>query len=383
MGFFDAAGGGIIGGAISLISNLFSNHQQAKENDRQRTFAHNEAILAHNRQMNAFREQNEYNSPLNQANLLKEAGFNPASLLGSSGATVGRSSQSPPTAQASAPSVGSYRPLLDPQMIVALSQASLNDAQAQKTKAETGYVNEQKIGQSISNSLDEIRLGLEKQFANTRYQLELQKLDWNIAKASAETSLLKINRELGFDELVHMRPLEAMNYVADTTVKSTQSLVNQALHAKTEQDRKNSIEQLFATLNLTGSQIALNYANADATKVNADNWRSGSGVLWHISNKDKWLRHYDVNTSLLEHNIYQTFLKSYKNQILTTYGQQAMSDLFNSRYAKDYNWLLSQPGVKSAAVWFLPNPQTGYSNFSISQGASAGARIVNSLLNRR
>ena len=107
---------GVLGGAAS---NAMNNAAIARENRRNRDFAHNEAILSHERQMQLQADQNNWNSPANQRRLLKEGGYNPNALF--DGGATSISSGSVSGAQASNPSTFAPQSIMDPSSIAHLS----------------------------------------------------------------------------------------------------------------------------------------------------------------------------------------------------------------------------------------------------------------------
>lgn len=366
MAFFDSAGGGILGGVVGAISNIFTNAQQRKENERQRTFEHNEAILAHNRQMNATRELNEYNSPENQANLLKQAGFNPASLLGESGATVGRSTASAPSAQAHAPSVGGFRPILDPQMIVALSQAKLNDANAEKVKEDTKGSALQNAYQETFNQLyftyeeELIKDGL----SNSRSQRLLNQ---------AETMLKGKQFKALQDELETMRPLQRANLIADTFASQYQGELSRIMGLKTEDERKIAWQDLALRTKIALSSITLSSALGKQAEANAyylntlgDAWNGGltgsaGGVLYrgaqinnnqarlqYVQDKEIYKKTFSYSMDLL---VKQIALQSglTENQI-RRYGFNADANWFDTTYGQ-FLWRIETDVEKAGKIF--------------------------------
>lgn len=346
-----------IGGVFSVFSNLFGANQQRKENARNRQFAHDEAVLAHERNLELTDKLNEWNSFGNQRKLLQEAGYNPNALLGQGGA-IARGSSVTGSSQASNPSQGSVgHPLLDPAMITALSQATLNNAQAEKTDSEKHLIDLQTTQQDIQNQIGQIKLGLEKKFAEVEKQLQLQKIDWDIAVASATEASLKVDKQLKFNELTSLRPLQAMKLVADTIETNTSATLNQALAAKTDQERQQAVAMHFATLGLVAANTAKSYADANKANTDANNWTAGSGILWRNANNDYWLGHHDVNTSTLENAIYQQILRDYQADIKNTYGQKLYNQFYESKYGAFY-WRELKDNPFWTRNWY-PRPTGG------------------------
>ena len=149
-GFFTGAGGALIGGALSGISNLFGAHSQNKTVEKQLAAAREEAEKTRKWQTSEREAQNDWNYKLWQANndyntpaavqaRLKAAGINPdlyatnGSLQGSSIQAQGGHTPSGPVADTSA--WNRYKPL-GSVASQAIADTALS-AQVSKTTAET------------------------------------------------------------------------------------------------------------------------------------------------------------------------------------------------------------------------------------------------------
>lgn len=150
MGFLTTAGGALIGGALSGISNLFGAHSQNQSVDKQLAAAREEAEKARKWQTSEREAQNDWNFKLWQANneyntpaavqaRLRAAGVNPdlyatnGALQGSSIQAQGGHTPSGPVADTSA--WNRYRPV-GSVASQALADTALA-AQVAKTSAET------------------------------------------------------------------------------------------------------------------------------------------------------------------------------------------------------------------------------------------------------
>lgn len=149
-GFFAGAGGALLGGALSGISNLFGGHSQNKTVEKQLAAAREEAEKTRKWQTSEREAQNDWNYKLWQANndyntpaavqgRLKAAGINPdlyatnGALQGSSIQAQGGHTPSGPVADTSA--WNRYKPL-GSVASQALADTALA-AQVSKTTAET------------------------------------------------------------------------------------------------------------------------------------------------------------------------------------------------------------------------------------------------------
>lgn len=350
--------GGLAGGVLGTIGNLFGLNQQKKENARNRQFAHDEAVLAHERNLEIMDKTNQWNSPENQRKLLIEGGYNPNALF-QNGGTVGRGSGSSGSAQASNPSQGSVgQGLLDPSMITALSQASLNEAQSEKIKAETGHINEQRIGQSLNNAFQNMVNDLYEKYGEAKEILGMQKTDAEISVNSSLSSLYKIQHDSVFDEMVRIRPLQAMSLVAKTSLDNSATLLNNT-------NSELGLKQFGLSLWLSGFQAAqmVASANADNSKASLDNQNriniSPGGVLWNTYNAEYWIKHYERNTNNLEHNIKQEFFKAYLKDIKENIERRVNITTSQEKYLENY-WdkLNTNPYMQ----WHLNAPEFNGAN---------------------
>lgn len=148
--FFQGAGGALIGGALSGISNLFGAHSQNQTVDKQLAAAREEAEKTRKWQTSEreaqndwnyklWQSNNEYNTPAAVQSRLKAAGINPdlyvtdGALQGSSIQAQGGHTPSGPVADTSA--WNRYKPL-GSVASQALADTALS-AQVAKTNAET------------------------------------------------------------------------------------------------------------------------------------------------------------------------------------------------------------------------------------------------------
>lgn len=269
-------GGALVGGLFGKSENDSNNEAIAAENEKNRQFSHDEAILAHNRQLEIMDKQNAWNSYSNQRKLLQSAGYNPNALFNSA-STLSASSGASGGAQASSPSVGfpsAYR--IDPGV---LSDAVLKFAQAENVKANTVKTNSETRGQTLMNDYQEISNSIYRDFGRLQAEYNLNKTDAERALSDAHRLLVGTQSSLNYDELYNMRPKEAANYVSDTVMKESQTLLNNAVAAKTDQERDLLVKQFILSTRVAVSTVALNYANASYARANA-NYVQGQADLW-------------------------------------------------------------------------------------------------------
>lgn len=269
-------GGALIGGLFGKSENDSNNEAIVAENEKNRQFSHDEAVLAHNRQLEIMDKQNAWNSYSNQRKLLQSAGYNPNALFNSA-STLSASSGASGGAQASSPSVGfpnAYR--IDPGV---LSDAVLKFAQAENVKANTAKTNSETQGQSLMNDYQEMANSVYRDYGRLQAEYNLNKTDADRALSDAQRLLVGTQSSLNYDELYNMRPKEAANFISDTIMKESQTLLNKAAAAKTDEERELLVKQYILATRVAASTIALNYANATQARANA-NYMQTQADLW-------------------------------------------------------------------------------------------------------
>lgn len=239
MGFFDFIPiiGPVVSAVTGAISNDANNKAIQKENAKQRQFSHDEAILAHNRQLEIMDKQNDWNSYTNQRRLLTDAGYNPNALFNSS-STLSASSGASGGAQASAPSIGMPNPTrLD---IGTLSDAALKMAQAKNIDADTKNIDadtkkkeSDTIGQDLQNSYQKVV----NKFLESNIKLDMDKKDADRALTDAQRLATHTSQMLDFDELHNLRPNQVARTIAETNASNSSALLSKAQAAKTDTER--------------------------------------------------------------------------------------------------------------------------------------------------
>ena len=211
MGFFSGAGSGLIGGALSGISNLFGTHSQNQSVDKQLAAAREEAEKTRKWQTSERESQNDWNFKLWQANneyntpaalqsRLKAANLNPdlyytnGQLQGSSIQAQGGHTPSGPVADTSA--WNRYKPL-GSIASQAIADTALS-AQAAKTTAETeGQKHTNEILSSDASFRDAFNQGQLDTIKST-ILVNGSKIDLNDAQTSQARSMVEqINATIG------------------------------------------------------------------------------------------------------------------------------------------------------------------------------------------
>lgn len=251
-----AAGVGAVG---DIVSGLFSGHANRRENRRNRQFAHDEAVLAHQRQLEIMDKMNEYNTPLAQRKRMEEAGFSPWTMTAGDMAGSATSSGASGGAQASSPSsipasFGDFGGLMN------VLQAKMMESQINKTNAETNKLGYESEGQRIENTFNEIQTNLLKAYGKIEKEIGLKVQDSISAMNDAQRQLFVVNQKLGQYDLEHLRPAQVSNYVASSLLSGSQASLNKLLEAKTDAERKQILNSISVQNNMMWSSIALNNA---------------------------------------------------------------------------------------------------------------------------
>lgn len=272
-GFFDGAAGGIIGGALNTIGGLISNNQNKKENARNRAFQHDEAILAHERQLEIMDKQNTWNSPSNQRQLLEEAGYNPNALF--SGGATSISTGASGGAQAGSGSAIPQQNPIDPQGIAALVNAFSDAALKEKQGKQ---LDQQTLGQELQNSYDTIRNQIYDKFGMLREEYGLNLIDSERALNDSSRLLKNVETSLDFDELFNLRPKQAAQLVADTIFKQMSSELARANTLKSEAERSSILANMSFQADMVAATCANLYAEAALKRQQYNMWLDG-GLL--------------------------------------------------------------------------------------------------------
>lgn len=277
---------GMIGSAFSSIvgaaSQNHANKVNARENQKDRDFQHNEAELSFQRQKQLIDEQNQYNSFSNQRRLAEQAGLNPYRLFGDGGSASGiaTSSGSTDAPQASGVTGRSFQPVLSAQDIQASSAAALNFAQAKLTNHQMGLTDANTRLVQMEGSMQALQNKVFEKYGEYEKILGLKESDARAAFTDAQTSLTKINEKLSKYNLEEMLPEQVSNIVADTILKTSQSFLNDSIRFKTDQDREQAFKSFNLQMSLLASSIALNYASSYNQRMQGFQ----SGVMGNLYN---------------------------------------------------------------------------------------------------
>lgn len=290
-------GGALIGGATSLISNLFGRKNTSDANKA------NMKIAQMNNQFNAEQakqnrdwqekmigEQNEYNTAVNQRQRLEQAGLNPYMMMngGSAGSAQGASTTGSQASSVSTPAMQAYRPDFSSlsSSISSVAQARLQSSQANnvdiqnfslrdklqaeinKTIGDTDFLKLGKSAQEYYKSMGQQVAQL--QIDSLTQQNKNQKIAGTLMDAQTTYQLLRgdaqatINKYLDDQQSLDVLQKSAMydNLIRDGTLKENQAKLLIA-------------ETLVAQARAKGQNISNKIAESTADDlINANNMRN-------------------------------------------------------------------------------------------------------------
>lgn len=268
-----------INGAAQLVNH--NNDAQRQQNyqlelmDRQ--YQYNSQAM--NQQLQAEKEMYDYTGYQSKVDQLNQAGLNPGLVygMGGGGGGVTGSITAPQVGQGSAPNVSAStsNKIAEQGMMLQLaklkSEIAVNEAQANqmnadasaknelpaKTKAETGLLGEQTLGQSIENKLNEINLEIQQsgKFKNMekiasladQAKVDLENKIQDLIKNKTEN---QVNIQL-VDSKVKKFNAELNKIITDTMTSSSQNELNK----QKWRESANDIAQKWIDKQLTVEQM--------------------------------------------------------------------------------------------------------------------------------
>lgn len=332
---WESAAAGMASMAVNAKLDKKNREFVAQQNELNRQFNHDEAILAHGRQIEIMDKQNEWNSYSNQRKLLQSAGYNPNALFNSA-STLSASSGASGGAQANTPNVGYPQRLqFDP---MTFSNILLNMSQAKNLDADTNKKNSETVGQTLMNDYQEVANSIYKDYGRLQAEYNLNKTDSERALNDGHRILMHVQTLLNYDELYNMRPKEASNFIADSVMKESQTLLNRAAAAKTDQERDLLVKQYIWATRVAASTIALNYANASYARTQANLWtpdwnvNSPKGIMFRKAFNDYKNSRVDYEMNRLEYryrsSVFNDLYDSWKNSV---FFELEAKNLYNSK----------------------------------------------------
>jgi len=129
---------------------------------------------AFDKNMEAWKMQNEYNSPLQQMSRLKEAGLNPNMIYGT-GSAVGNTTGGAP--KMNMPGVNTDKPgLKDLDVIGAHQRIRMNEAQIKQVDANTAFIDAKKANEGVKTILNQLGVDYAEGTLEGRISINSQQL---------------------------------------------------------------------------------------------------------------------------------------------------------------------------------------------------------------
>lgn len=359
--------GSVLGGIFSNKANKANARLTREENQKDRDFQHNEAELSYNRQKELINAQNEYNSFANQRKLAEAAGLNPYRLFdqGASGIATSSSSTNAPQASGVTGRGFNQLPILSAQDLQASTSAALNIAQAGLLEKQ-GKEIESRIGLTdastqqikLQNIMQQLENEVFREFGRYEKILDISEKDARVAFTDAQTSLTKISERVSKYNLGNILPAQRKNIIVDSTLKSTHAALNEALTAKTDQERKIAWAKYDAEIQLIFATIAREQASAYNQRMQGyqagvmgslyDGENSpGYKLMYNNAASASWQSHINKYKYLSDRDLYDGLMSSYVSTMEERYGYEWRK--FHSRNSSSFGFALF-----NAADSYLP-----------------------------
>lgn len=323
--------GELFGGLLGMGSTAMSNAANARENQKNRDFQHDEAELAYQRQRTLIQEQNEYNSYSNQKKLMQDAGYNPYNLVGGTAGTAVSSSSTNAPQAGSAPSHAMRG--LDPATLSAFANIGLTTAEINKTNAEANLIDSQTQKTQTEAAVNRTIERLNKQYFDSNEKWLDFERSTGIKLQDAQTQKFDADRKfrqtvetsLAYDELFHMRPAQYSNTVADSWLKQTQSDLNRIMSHKAEFDMKAKLRELGLQAGLYAAMSFDYYASGRLKQTQ----NIGQGVLNQVYGVDLSDKVLNFEAKSLNRDLFiDTFAESLRSSMT---GSKVQSQRDNKR----------------------------------------------------
>ncbi|AXL15366.1 hypothetical protein [Microviridae sp.] len=170
-----ALGAAGIGAGADLISGIFNIGQARKQRKHERELAK----YSYEQQREMIREQNQYNSPANQANLYEEAGYNRHLGLGDFKPQTDIAKYNPPPQE-----YGKIDAQIGTRAVDKYQQARMTNVQTNNLRAQTDYTNAQRR----KTNIDALGSALNNKKVAAFIPKELERIQADINKTNAGTS---------------------------------------------------------------------------------------------------------------------------------------------------------------------------------------------------
>lgn len=263
-------GSALIGGAASLVGNLFGSSSTKQTNKTNLKIAQmnnefNERMMERQMEYNTemWNAQNEYNTPSAQVHRLKDAGLNPALMMGQGQTGIAQSAAgvSAPTAQDVTmqpfhPDFSGIGQAAATYMEQKLQQKKI-DAEVGLTRAnmDSVYIENQFRAAKALGELYEQESRIESNKSKTQYQKTINKYADQLQQSQLQTELYRRD-----------------NMEADTKLKMQQSMMNSLTLAKMPQALSLRLSQMATDIMMKRKQGV--YTQAQAEKAVSEMYES-------------------------------------------------------------------------------------------------------------
>lgn len=273
--------GSAIGAGTSLLGDIFNLFGSSKANREQRDY--NTSIINQQRQwaLEDIKNQNQYNSPVEQMNRLKQAGLNPNMVYGTgvTGSTGQQTSQPRPT---SAPG---YAPMnifasfanLGTQLAGAINTMAAAVATSQKTPQDIAASKTGQLGtlQGIEESKQNVKESQSRQgkiaqdIAESQSRVNLQSLQ--AAHQEIENTILGSNGRADPANRSYFRELDAFNASAESDILENERRASKNLPLKANQELTNLRDENTRAWALNTRQTVLQNQTIQGMKQDLSN----------------------------------------------------------------------------------------------------------------
>ena len=218
-----------------------------------------------------FRMENEYNTPAQQMQRLRDAGINPAVALGGSATSIANSGDAstptaaglptPVTPQIVSPHFQPVTPFTGGliQALGDFSKMSLNEAQSNRINT---LLEDELRGLKLDNDAQRIANNFEMQFGSPRRQAEYNLLVGQLAKEMSSASLMDVQKETEVEK--------QLNLMYDSFVKKAQAHFTQKELNVFDEKWNYAKKDYFERWRVNHSVINANNASARLSNAKAD-----------------------------------------------------------------------------------------------------------------
>ena len=291
--------GGVVSGIASIFNTKSTNKANARENERNRQFNHDEAelsrqfnhdeaVLNRDWQEKMTQQEREWNSYENQVKLMKQAGINPYNALsGLSGSAVSSGSSLSGGAASSSPaSSGASHGMQSPDLS-SIASLGLTMSQADLNRAQAKNIDEQTLGQSLQNTMQQMQNDVYKDLGRISAEIDLNAKDAKRAVDDSTRYLINTQAKLANFDLLNQKPADLVKTLVDTIVSSNEAELKKALTSKTEQDKELGVKQFYLSCYLASAAYLKDMAEANYTNsqnsVFKEQWKPFAGAQWYTS----------------------------------------------------------------------------------------------------